>query len=49
MIPPMPFLRFQDVIDQFDHVDDPDAIEKAKTNRALSYALEMSRPENWRG
>jgi hypothetical protein len=45
----MPTLRFSDVIDQFDHVDDPDVLEKAKTNRALSHALEMSRPENWRG
>lgn len=42
-------LRFQDVIDEFDHVDDPDALERAQTNPALRHALEMSRPENWRG
>jgi hypothetical protein len=42
-------MSFRDVIDQFDHVDDPDVLDKAKTNRALSWALEMSRPENWRG
>lgn len=45
----MPVLRFKDVIDQFEHVDDPDVLEKAKTNTALRQALEMSRPQNWRG
>lgn len=45
----MPLLRMQDVIDQFDHVDDPDVLEKAKTNRALAHALEICRPENWHG
>src|SRR5215217_2916197 len=45
----MPFLSFQDVIDQFDHVDDPDVLEKAKVNLALARALEMSMQENWPG
>jgi hypothetical protein len=45
----MPFLRFQDVADQLAYVDDPDVLEKAKGNRALSVALEISRPANWRG
>jgi len=35
----------KDVIDQFDHVDDPDVLERAKTNTALHHALMMSRPE----
>lgn len=42
-------IRFEDVIEQFDHVDDPDVLEKAKTNRALAHALDMSRPRNWHG
>jgi hypothetical protein len=45
----MAVLRFKDVIDQFEHVDDPDVLEKARTNTALRHALEMSRPQNWRG
>lgn len=45
----MPFPSFQDIIEQFEHVDDPDVLEKAKTNSALRHALEISRPENWRG
>ncbi len=45
----MLLLRFQDVIDQLDNVDDLDVLEKAKTNRALAHALEMSRPRNWHG
>jgi hypothetical protein len=45
----MPFIRLEDIINEFDHVDDPDVLDKAKTNRALAHALEMSRPENWRG
>lgn len=45
----MPRVSFQDVAQAFDHVDDPDVIEKAKTNPALWYALEISRPRNWRG
>lgn len=38
----MPILRFKDVIDQFDHVDDPDVLEKAKTNAALRHAPRAS-------
>jgi len=45
----MAILRFQDVIDQFEHVDDVDVLARARTNPALRQALEMSRPENWRG
>lgn len=35
--------------DQFDHVDDLDAVERAKTNRALRIALDWLRPRNWHG
>ena len=42
-------ISFKDVIEQFDHVDDPDVLEKATSNLALRMALDMSRPENWRG
>src|SRR3954453_2045588 len=45
----MPFLRFREVMDEFEHVDDPEVLEKAKTNPALRRALELSRPANWRG
>lgn len=45
----MTFLQMKDIIEQFDHVDDPDVLSKARTNRALEAALEMCRPENWRG
>ncbi len=45
----MPLFRFQDIIDQLEHVDDPDALEEAKSNGALAHALQLSRPENWRG
>jgi hypothetical protein len=36
-------------LDQFDHVDDVDVLEKAKTNGALSAALRLLWPENWHG
>lgn len=42
-------LRMKDVRAEFDHVDDPDVITRAKTNPALRLALEMSRPKNWHG
>lgn len=45
----MSIVRFQDIIDQFEHVDDPNVLELAKTNPALRHALEISRPENWHG
>jgi hypothetical protein len=45
----MPFIRFSDVIAEFDHVDDPDVLERIKTSPALRIALEMTRPENWWG
>lgn len=45
----VPLLSFRDVIDQLEHVDDPDAPERAKTNPALAHALSMSRPRNWHG
>ena len=45
----MTLLRMQDIIDQFAHVDDPDVLTRAKSNRALQSALDMCRPENWRG
>ena len=40
-----PSLR--DVIEQFDHVDDPDAYEKAQTTPALAAAMDWLRPRNW--
>ena len=40
---------FGDVMAEFDHVDDPDVLERAKTNPALYEALQMIRPENWWG
>jgi hypothetical protein len=49
MMGAMELLRLKDVIAEFPHVDDPDVVEKAKSNRALRSALEMTRPENWRG
>ena len=42
-------IRLHEILEQFDHVDDVDVLEKAKTNRALSAALRLIRPENWRG
>ena len=45
----MPRISFQDVINQLDHVDDPDVLEKVKGNLPLRLALDMSRPVNWRG
>ncbi len=40
---------FGDIMAEFDHVDDPDVLERMKTNPALRAALEMTRPENWWG
>ena len=37
----------RDVIEQFGHVDDPDAHEKAQTNPALAVAMDWLRPRNW--
>jgi hypothetical protein len=45
----MPRISFQDVADQLRHVDDPDVLAKVQGNMALSIALDMSRPVNWRG
>ena len=39
----------KDIIDEFDNVDDPDALERAKTNPALEAALDWLRPRNWHG
>ena len=35
------------MIDQFGHVDDPDAYERAQTNPALAEAMDWLRPRNW--
>ena len=43
------FLSMADIIEQFDHVDDADAAERAKTNRALAEAMDWLRPRNWHG
>lgn len=40
---------FGDVIAEFDHVDDPDVLERMKTMPALHTALVLTRPENWWG
>jgi hypothetical protein len=45
----MPMPRFQEIFEQMKHVDDPDVIERARSNPALEIALELSRPVNWRG
>lgn len=37
---------FADVIAEFDHVDDPDVIERMKTHPALHSALVLTRPES---
>ena len=37
----------RDVIEQFDHVDDPDAYERAQTTPALATAMDWLRPRNW--
>lgn len=42
-------MNFGDIMDEFDHVDDPDVLERMKTNPALHDALQMTRPENWWG
>lgn len=42
-------IRLQEIRKQFDHVDDADVLEKAKSNPALSVALRWIRPENWHG
>ena len=42
-------VAMKDIIEQFDYVDDPDAVERAKTNRALKSALDWLRPRNWHG
>lgn len=39
----------KDIIEQFDNVDDPDALERSKKNRALKIALNWLRPCNWHG
>ena len=38
-----------DIIKEFDNVDDPDVLERIKTNPALHEALQMKRPQNWWG
>lgn len=42
-------IRLQEIRKQFDHVDDVDVLERAKSNPALSIALRWIRPENWHG
>lgn len=45
----MRFLRLAEVVDELDHVDDSDALERARTSPPLRFALEISRPANWHG
>ena len=42
-------IRLQEIRKQFDHVDDADVLEKAKSNPALSVALRWIRPDYWYG
>ncbi len=42
-------MNFGDIMDEFDHVDDSDVLERMKTNPALYDALLMTRPKNWWG
>ena len=37
----------RDVIEQFGHVDDPDAYERSQTIPALAMAMDWLRPRNW--
>jgi hypothetical protein len=46
---PMRFLTLGDVAAQFPYVDEPNALELAKSSRAMQSALEMIRPRNWWG
>jgi len=43
------FLKWGDIQAAVAHVDDPDVLERARTNAAIQAALEMYRPENWAG
>lgn len=45
----MHFLRMGDIQAAFPRVDDLDALDQAKGNRALGAALELCRPRNWWG
>lgn len=42
-------MNLRDIMDEFDHVDAPDVLERIKTNPALKEALHMTRPKNWWG
>jgi hypothetical protein len=46
---PHHIIRSDEVIAEFDHVDDPDVLERIKSSPALRIALEMTRPQNWWG
>lgn len=43
------FIGLHEILEQFDHVDEADALEKAKSNRALAAALRLVKPKNWCG
>ncbi len=42
-------MLFGEIMAEFDHVDDPDVLERMETRSALRAALNMIRPENWWG
>lgn len=42
-------VSIRDIIDQFEFVNDPDALERATGNSALKIALDWLRPPNWHG
>jgi hypothetical protein len=42
-------LNWGDIIAAIPHVDEPDALSKAKSDRALHTAMNWSRPPNWHG
>ena len=45
----MPLVRFGDVAERMQYVDEPDVLERMKGDNALALALSISRPRNWWG
>jgi hypothetical protein len=42
-------VTWRDIEAAIPHVDDPDALSRAKSDRALGYAMDLCRPPNWHG
>jgi hypothetical protein len=43
------FLRWAEIEPEFEHVDDPDVLQRIATSPTLRMALEVARPKNWWG